>query len=117
MVSYKQAYILTQWFLYLGPELCGADLVDVMCSPGSKGPGEDASVEYVYCRGAITELLKYGPTDLHALSKGPNPPKMLILVIPGRMGQVSTWQKQMLLYNIYFKIDIDKTEKKYSIIY
>ncbi len=68
--------------------MCGADPVDVMCSPGSGGPAEDASVEYVYCRGAITELLKYGPTDLHAASKSPNPPKTLILVIPGRMGQV-----------------------------
>lgn len=91
----KIACIISHWFLYLGPELCGADPVDVMCSPGSEGPGEDPSVEYVYCRGVITELIKYGPTDLHAVSKGPNPPKMLILVIPGRMGHVS-WQKQWL---------------------
>ncbi|ROL44997.1 hypothetical protein DPX16_19937 [Anabarilius grahami] len=61
-----------------------------MCGPGSKGPGEDASVEYVYCRGAITELLKYGPTDLHALSNGPNPPKMLILVIPDSLWEMGS---------------------------
>ncbi len=79
--------------------MCGADPVDVMCSPGSGGPEEDASVEYVYCRGAITELLKYGPTDLHAASKSPNPPKTLILVIPGRMGQVFHLSRS-LVYNI-----------------
>lgn len=76
------------WFAYLRPELREADLVNVMCSPGSEGHGEDASVasvEYVYCRGAVTEVLKYGSTDLHAANKGPNPPKVLILIIPGKM--------------------------------
>uniref|UniRef100_A0A671QY45 Lipid droplet-associated hydrolase n=2 Tax=Sinocyclocheilus anshuiensis TaxID=1608454 RepID=A0A671QY45_9TELE len=79
-------------------------IVDVMCSPGSGGPGEDASVEYVYCRGAITELLKYGPTDLHADSKGPNPPKMLILVIPGNPGVVGFYKTYVwTLYQTFIR--------------
>ncbi|XP_043119560.1 lipid droplet-associated hydrolase isoform X3 [Puntigrus tetrazona] len=75
-----------------------------MCSSGSGGPEEDASVEYVYCRGAITELLKYGPTDLHAASKRPNPPKMLILVIPGNPGVVGFYKTYMwTLYQTFIQ--------------
>ncbi|KAG1972550.1 lipid droplet-associated hydrolase isoform X2 [Pimephales promelas] len=87
-----------------GPELCGAGPVDVMRSPGSEEPGEDPSVEYVYCRGVITELLKYGPTDLHAVSKGPKPPKMLILVIPGNPGVVGFYKTYMrTLYQTFLQ--------------
>ncbi|XP_073783494.1 lipid droplet-associated hydrolase isoform X1 [Danio rerio] len=79
----------------VGQELCGADSVDVMNSSGSEGPGVDASVEFVYCRGVVTELLKYGPKDLHTASKGPNSPKTLILVIPGNPGVVGFYKTYM----------------------
>lgn len=86
--------ILTRiWSAYLEPDLREADPVDVMCSPGSEGHGEDASVEHFYCRGAVTEVLKYGSTDLHSAIKGPNPPKALILIIPGKKDEVFVWQK------------------------
>lgn len=44
---------------------------------------EDAAVEYVYCRGAVTELLKYGYRDLYTATKNSNAPKVLFLIIPG----------------------------------
>ncbi|XP_052010035.1 lipid droplet-associated hydrolase-like isoform X3 [Xyrauchen texanus] len=88
----------------VGPELRGADTVDVMCNPGSEGHREDGTVEYVYCRGVVTELLKYGPTDLHASSKGPNPPKLLILVIPGNPGVVGFYKTYMwTLYQTFLR--------------
>ncbi|XP_051502907.1 lipid droplet-associated hydrolase-like isoform X1 [Myxocyprinus asiaticus] len=88
----------------VGPELRAADSVDVMCSPGSEGHREEGTVEYVYCRGVVTELLKYGPTDLHAASKGPNPPKLLILVIPGNPGVVGFYKTYMwTLYQTFLR--------------
>nr|XP_055028314.1 lipid droplet-associated hydrolase isoform X1 [Misgurnus anguillicaudatus] len=80
------------------------DSVNVMCSPGSEGHGEDPSVENIYCRGAVTEVLKYGPTDLHAARKGPNPPKMLILIIPGNPGVVGFYKTYMwTLYQTFLR--------------
>ncbi|KAA0711243.1 Lipid droplet-associated hydrolase [Triplophysa tibetana] len=85
-------------------ELREADPVDVMCSPGSEGHEEDASVEYFYCRGAVTEVLKYGSTDLHSAIKGPNPPKALILIIPGNPGVVGFYKTYMwTLYQTFLR--------------
>ncbi|XP_030645284.1 lipid droplet-associated hydrolase isoform X2 [Chanos chanos] len=53
-----------------------------METPGGEGLSEPVSVEYTYCMGAITEVLKYGATDSHGTRKTSNQPKALILVIP-----------------------------------
>ncbi|XP_072546569.1 lipid droplet-associated hydrolase [Salminus brasiliensis] len=72
-----------------------ADPAKGMGSSKSESCREDAAVEYVYCKGAITELLKYGPRDLHAAAKTPNPPRVLILVIPGNPGVVGFYKTFM----------------------
>ncbi|XP_066540366.1 lipid droplet-associated hydrolase isoform X2 [Hoplias malabaricus] len=72
-----------------------AEPAEAMDSPWSESCKEDATVEHVYCRGAVTELLKYGNRDLHAAAKTPNTPKVLILVIPGNPGVVGFYKTFM----------------------
>ncbi|KAL7861898.1 hypothetical protein SRHO_G00133390 [Serrasalmus rhombeus] len=72
-----------------------ADSAEAMCSPKSESFREDASMEHIYCRGALTELLKYGPKDLHAAAKTFNPPRVLILIIPGNPGVVGFYKTFM----------------------
>ncbi|TRY59668.1 hypothetical protein DNTS_027406 [Danionella cerebrum] len=66
-----------------------------MESPESTGPKRDSFVEFIYCKGAVTEVLKYGPKDLHTASKGPNPSNTLILIIPGNPGVVGFYETYM----------------------
>uniref|UniRef100_A0A8B9KF53 Lipid droplet associated hydrolase n=1 Tax=Astyanax mexicanus TaxID=7994 RepID=A0A8B9KF53_ASTMX len=56
---------------------------------------EEAAVEFIYCKGVATELLKYGPRDLHAAAETPDPPRVLILVIPGNPGVVGFYKTFM----------------------
>ncbi|KAI4872238.1 hypothetical protein NFI96_034394 [Prochilodus magdalenae] len=72
-----------------------ADPAEGMGSPNTERCGDDAAVEYMYCRGAVTELLKYGPRDLHAAAKTSNPPRVLILIIPGNPGIVGFYKTFM----------------------
>lgn len=67
----------------LGPSPGCADPANAMGSLRSEYQKEDAAVEHVYCRGAVTELLKYGHRDLHTTTKNSNSPQVLILIIPG----------------------------------
>ncbi|XP_076834036.1 lipid droplet-associated hydrolase isoform X2 [Brachyhypopomus gauderio] len=69
-----------------------AGCANVMGSHGCQGQTEDGTLEHVYCRGALTELLKYGPRDLHTAVKRPDPVRALILVIPGNPGVVGFYK-------------------------
>lgn len=62
------------------PSGCTDPAMDSLKSESQK---DDATVEHVYCVGAVTELLKYGHRDLHTATKNPNSPRVLILIIPG----------------------------------
>ncbi|KAK1793511.1 hypothetical protein P4O66_011885 [Electrophorus voltai] len=66
-----------------------------MGSHRNQGRTEDATLERVYCRGTLTEVLKYGPTDLYAAVKSPNPARALILIIPGNPGVVGFYKTFM----------------------
>ncbi|XP_053565614.1 lipid droplet-associated hydrolase [Bombina bombina] len=64
--------------------------------------------EYVYCCGAVTKVLKFGPwTDLHE-TKGANSPKLLFLVIPGNPGIVGFYRTfmQSLYYGLHEKYPV-----------
>ncbi|KAM9466538.1 lipid droplet-associated hydrolase [Clarias gariepinus] len=76
------------------PSGCGGPS-NVMGSLKSGCQKEDAAVEYVYCRGAVTELLKYGPRDLHTATKNSNSPQVLFLIIPGNPGVVGFYKSFM----------------------
>ncbi|GAA6093992.1 lipid droplet-associated hydrolase isoform X1 [Tachysurus ichikawai] len=66
---------------------------------------DDAAVEHVYCRGAVTELLKYGHKNLHTATKNSNSPQVLILVIPGNPGVVGFYKTFMwTLYQAFNKL-------------
>lgn len=69
----------------LGPLPGCADPANAMGSLKSECQKEDAAVEHVYCRGAVTELLKYGDRDLHTATE--NAPQVLILIIPGMQNE------------------------------
>ncbi|XP_063080004.1 lipid droplet-associated hydrolase [Engraulis encrasicolus] len=57
---------------------------------GAEGDMDKASVEHLYCCGAVTELLKFGPRDLRRTSA-----KLLFLVIPGNPGVVGFYKTFM----------------------
>ncbi|XP_049319409.1 lipid droplet-associated hydrolase [Astyanax mexicanus] len=73
----------------------GSDPGGGMGGSGFDGGREEAAVEFIYCKGVATELLKYGPRDLHAAAETPDPPRVLILVIPGNPGVVGFYKTFM----------------------
>lgn len=84
--SHLLCYLEIMWKYVCSVSVPGrVDQAEVMGSPSSESSKEDATVEHIYCRGVVTELLKYGPRDLHAAAaKTPNHPKVLILMVPGK---------------------------------
>ncbi|XP_047013559.1 lipid droplet-associated hydrolase isoform X2 [Ictalurus punctatus] len=88
---------------FVGPPPGRAGPANAMGSLMSEFQKEDAALEYVYCRGAVTELLKYGQTDLHT-TKNSNSPQVLILIIPGNPGVVGFYKTFMwTLYQAFHR--------------
>ncbi|XP_043918558.1 lipid droplet-associated hydrolase [Protopterus annectens] len=65
------------------------------CSMGNPVLEDQPICEFISCGGAATEILKFGPKQIHGLDKSDNISRVLFLVIPGNPGIVNFYRTFM----------------------
>ncbi|KAJ8387943.1 hypothetical protein AAFF_G00148770 [Aldrovandia affinis] len=63
--------------------------------PPSAEDKSEGYTEHLYCSGAATEVLKFGPRDLHHASSLHSTPRVVFILIPGNPGVVGFYSAFM----------------------